>query len=1076
MVNPKRKTTTMTKTPRRLGAPAATTMPLTPEKPKRSRKKAPEAAPLLDPTSVENMLASPAPMPAKFDGLDTLVRSTAFKDGRLDFFDAKRWRFILFTDLHVSAKTLDRALALLAYVRECAVANEAHVVCLGDFWDQRSTLAVRQLDAVQREFEAWRDAGVHLVMVPGNHDQVSLDGAVNAVRIFDAYPHIHVMSEPFFDRDAGIAFVPWCEEPARQEATFGALTSMSDTTIFAHAEVAGAVANSGKAAAGRVSLTTIEKAARACYVGHYHKRQKLGEKTWYIGSPFEMSFGERDEPHGIALVTNEEVEPAFLDLDDFPKHYRLTLPIDAPALAHPRPHDIVELVMSEEDLAGPALREALKKVKATDVRPVPAPKTAATKGAAPALAVTLEGAIASYVNTLPDAAIDDDTRDRLVRLGNEVLASVPDARALTPYAPLVRMTKVIIDDFCAIKGHFDLDLAKLGPVLLRGPMGSGKTSICDAITWALYGTTTPRKPGTQGGTLRADDVVHDNAEEAHVRVCFDCILPSGDRVPVAVDRVKKRGTGAKVRIYGSHGIPEGATVEEQQIIIHKLVGLDLDLWRACVYLGQGAVANFITDADKRRKDLLSRAFGLGACEPALKLVREHGKRAAADVSAHKMRLAEATAGLAALATLDVRVQAEQWEAQRAAHVAQLRATRDEAIAHADAIKPHLAHEEAWLDRQRQYDAHIAGLARSLVASTSDRTNKLSADLGGVQAERSVVDRDIAKAHAAYSALVASRATGISNCGTCGQVLPVESVEDHIAEHEASIARLRTTATTLAARASNIASELEGARGGDTAAKESIRAQMEEAQTHLKTVNEALSAIARMKQAHDDHARRAVEADALLGPREREANPFVAQQREAESRKATLGLAKQDAETKLGIAERSASDFGVWEDGFSAKGLPVIVLRTVLHELETHANAYLARLLAGRIMCKLSLVEDDLIAHFYEWNVATGTHTERSYLQLSGGQRRCVELAFSPFALSDMIFARVGVRVSFLVVDELTTHLDPDTKPLVCRLLQTIERDTVLVIDHDQGVLGEFDKVLDVVRAADGSVTTARGGA
>jgi DNA repair exonuclease SbcCD ATPase subunit len=33
--------------------------------------------------------------------------------------------------------------------------------------------------------------------------------------------------------------------------------------------------------------------------------------------------------------------------------------------------------------------------------------------------------------------------------------------------------------------------------LLRGPMGVGKTSLGDALTWCLYGSTTPRKPGAR---------------------------------------------------------------------------------------------------------------------------------------------------------------------------------------------------------------------------------------------------------------------------------------------------------------------------------------------------------------------------------------------------------------------------------------------------------------------------------------------------------------------------------------------------------------------------------------------------
>ena len=498
------------------------------------------------------------------------------------------------------------------------------------------------------------------------------------------------------------------------------------------------------------------------------------------------------------------------------------------------------------------------------------------------------------------------------------------------------------------------------------------------------------------------------------------------------------------------------------------------MWRACVYLGQGAVANFVTDGDKRRKDLLARAFGLSACEPALKSAREQSKRASGDVSLFKLRLAEARAGLDALTAADFTAQIEAWDAERSAHCDALLAQARDADARATALEPHLAAESEWLDRQRQYDAHLSALARSLVSSTSERATKLAADFGAVQAERSLVDRDISKASASYAALMNSRAAGAAACTSCGQVLPVETVDAHLAQHEEAIGKLRISASSLAARASNLANELEGARSGDGAQKESVRAQMDEARGALAKINEAISAISRMKATREDHARRGVEARALLLRRESESNPFAAKQREADARRASLAAAQADAEAKLADAEMRVADLGVLEDAFSPKGLPVLVLRSALHELETHANAYLARLLAGRVICRLSLDDENLVVSFFEWNGST--HVERSYLQLSGGQRRCVELAFSPFALAEMIYARVGTRCSFLVVDELTTHLDPDTKPIVCALLHSLDRETVLVIDHDQGVHGEFDRSLDVARDLEGRVTLTRGGA
>lgn len=136
----------------------------------------------------------------------------------------------------------------------------------------------------------------------------------------------------------------------------------------------------------------------------------------------------------------------------------------------------------------------------------------------------------------------------------------------------------------------------------------------------------------------------------------------------------------------------------------------------------------------------------------------------------------------------------------------------------------------------------------------------------------------------------------------------------------------------------------------------------------------------------------------------------------------------------------------------------------IFELEQYANRFLSQILGGRIVVQLAIAGDDLAIRFFEQK--RGELIERRYEQLSGGQRRCVELAFSPFAFSEMVFNRCGVRVPLLVIDELTTHLGQEEKPLVCEVLRSLDRDTVLVIDHDAAVQGEFDVALEL-RTTDG---------
>ena len=95
---------------------------------------------------------------------------------------------------------------------------------------------------------------------------------------------------------------------------------------------------------------------------------------------------------------------------------------------------------------------------------------------------------------------------------------------------------------------------------------------------------------------------------------------------------------------------------------------------------------------------------------------------------------------------------------------------------------------------------------------------------------------------------------------------------------------------------------------------------------------------------------------------------------------------------------------------------------MLPQLQNYANKYISRLLKGRMHCKLEMEDERLLLRFFEYDWHSRKVRERSFNQLSRGQQRCVELSFSPFALSELVRARTGIRTPFLIVDELTTHM------------------------------------------------------
>jgi len=974
------------------------------------------------------------------------------------------FRFVAFGDLHVSAKTLDRALDLLTRVGEVAREHEAEIVCLGDFWDLRNVLHVRHVDAVLSVIEQWQSRAW---FIPGNHDQVTIDGSVHGVRIFAPFPHVTVATDLILDDARRLAFVPWREGDGEQETIFARVPD--GYTVFAHAELQGATANNGKPAAGKLSLHSAER-FRALYMGHYHARQKLGVKSWYVGSPFEMDFGERDQAHGIALLTNDTIDPAFLDLDHYPKHFVIEPPFDGRNPMPPiRERDIVEFRGTREMLTGSLVQGIIQRLPTKDVRTVSV--AAPEKEAAPHFALTLADALGEYVEQESRAASDHGadlapvSNEDLLRAGRELLAQVPDARVIAPAGARVRILHAFVMDFMRVRGAVNLPLADRGTTLLRGRMGAGKTSLVDAITWCLYGVTAPRKAGAQGASLRADDVINDEAEQCCVTVSLEI-----DGKPAKISRMKRRSKSAVIEIDYDGAPPAG--ISDQQLIVQHLVGLPYDLWRSCVYLGQGAVANFITDADKRRKEMLSSAFSLGACSDAQKLVRAQLKTVVVQCERLRLEISSNTRALTEVQAFDYAAQIAAFEARREAAKAAARDEGDAAKLAITKCEESLAGEAQWGVARATYDEQLTKLMKGYGEAFSGPSAASREKLGGLRTELGINQRDRARVETQIAHLKGERASGLGMCPACKRPLDASGLETQIMDAEVKLKQYDVSIQDIEARLSQLLTEQVEAEEGVATRRAAIEEDIARVRKHLDACAEAQATFARLRDNRAAAEHRLKSARALWQHHEAELNPWKAKQSEQEARVSALRAAIERDDSELRGLSLTRSTLEFWETGFGQNGIPVLVLRLALFDLEAHANRFIAALTEGTITSQLAIEGDDLVVRFFK--TEDGATRERTYLQLSGGEKRCVEMAFSPFALSEMIFSRCGVRVGLLVIDELTTHLGAEEKPIVCKLLRSLDRETVLVIDHDESVRGAFDRSILCNRES-GTLVLTEGG-
>ncbi len=167
----------------------------------------------------------------------------------------------------------------------------------------------------------------------------------------------------------------------------------------------------------------------------------------------------------------------------------------------------------------------------------------------------------------------------------------------------MRPTRITVEGFSAYRSRVEVDLEDVEFFALSGPTGAGKSSLIDAMIFALYGRV-PRL-----GARAVAPVITAGADRARVAFEFEV-----DGEGYVASRVAERTeTGASVkeaRLERSDGSPLAAGSGEVTTAVEDLLKLRFDDFTKTVVLPQGEFARFLKAGSKERRDLLRDLLGL----------------------------------------------------------------------------------------------------------------------------------------------------------------------------------------------------------------------------------------------------------------------------------------------------------------------------------------------------------------------------------------------------------------------------------------------------------------------------------
>ncbi len=238
----------------------------------------------------------------------------------------KNDKVLFFSDLHLGVHQNSQtwhniSLELAEWINQTMKQHKLDTIFFaGDVFHDRHEIGVSTLHVAKKFFGALKDYKIHLI--PGNHDAfLSSTVEVNSVEILEN-KNIFVYSTPttISVNDKTVTFCPWKTQ----------IKQLSKVDMLVgHFEIANFKMNSTKICDHGDTSTDLLEVADHIITGHFHYREfrEYDNKKYilYLGSPYEMDFGDRDQQKGVSIIDFNDFSVSFIENKITPKHFRVKI-------------------------------------------------------------------------------------------------------------------------------------------------------------------------------------------------------------------------------------------------------------------------------------------------------------------------------------------------------------------------------------------------------------------------------------------------------------------------------------------------------------------------------------------------------------------------------------------------------------------------------------------------------------------------------------------------------------------------------------------------------------------------------
>jgi len=300
-----------------------------------------------------------------------------------------------------------------------------------------------------------------------------------------------------------------------------------------------------------------------------------------------------------------------------------------------------------------------------------------------------------------------------------------------------------------------LDFRGLHVACVCGQNGAGKSSLLEAIAWAIWG---------ESRATSEDDVIHQGETEAQVEFTFSCRQQT-----YRVLRTRVRGQTSSLELQidtptGFRPLTERGMRATQQLILQHL-RLDYETFVNSAYLRQGRADEFMLKRPGERKQILADLLKLDQYDEAAETARERSRLAKAELEVLERSLDTLAQQLAAGASLStecemLRTQINRWQQDQTSDteaLRQLQAVQQQRRAWTQQLQLHQQQEQRLREDCQRLQRDLAaaeqqGRSLEAILSKADEITAGYTEFHSLQTEEEIQS---AKFHA-HQAAIAQR--------------------------------------------------------------------------------------------------------------------------------------------------------------------------------------------------------------------------------------------------------------------------------------------------------------------------------